>query len=268
MSNESIKTESDAASRAAVVMRGVVREVVNGPTCNGRPLRLLDGIDLMVPRCGMLHVVGPSGAGKSSLIRLMNHLDPPTAGRIEVLGRAIDRWPPRRLRQRVAMVFQEPSLLYLTVRENLRLPFRLSGSEPADIGLQIEKAIRLVGLDTGVLEREAAQLSVGQKQRVTLARALITEPDILLLDEPTAALDPRTAEQLLASLAALQRRRSLAIVMVTHRLAEARQLGGQMLVLIDGRAAALGDVNRLLSRPPDGEVRDFLQGAAGHGATI
>lgn len=241
-------------------MRAVVRELAIGQTSDGRPKRVLEGIDLTVPRGGLFHVVGPTGAGKSSLIRLINRLDEPTSGTLNVLGRPIHQWKPHELRRRVAMVFQEPSLLRRSVRENLRLPFQFSDSVPDDIDLRIEQALRLAHLDNDLLDREAAQLSVGQKQQVTLARALITEPLVLLLDEPTSALDRQTASQFLSSLVDLRRERPLTIVMVTHRLSEARKLGGQMLVLINGRPAALDEVDRLLQNPPSARVRDFLWG--------
>ena len=240
-------------------MEKVARHVLSNDGNDDASARILDDIHLTVPRGGLLHVVGPSGAGKSSLIRLINRLDEATAGRIEVLGRPLETWPPRDLRRCVAMVFQEPSLLGLTIRENLQLPFHLNGPMPHDIDARIEQALNLAALEATLLDRDAAQLSVGQKQRATLARALITEPQILLLDEPTAGLDARAAEQLLQSVADLRRTRAMSIVMVTHRITEARMLGGDMLVLIDGRIAAKDEAERLLAAPPAGAVGELLR---------
>jgi ABC-type methionine transport system ATPase subunit len=238
----------------AVVMRGVARELAQEPAA---PVRLLDGVDLTLERGGLLHVVGPSGSGKSSLIRLINRLDEPTAGRLEVLGRPIDQWPVRLLRRRVGMAFQEPSLLGLTVRENLRLPFDLNRSMPADLAERIDKLLEQTGLSRELLDRDETRLSVGQKQRVALARALIVEPELLLLDEPTASLDPRSAERLLDNISAIRDERTLSLVMVTHRLQEARRLGGSMAVLIDGRIVARGAVDSLIADPPEA-ARLFL----------
>jgi putative ABC transport system ATP-binding protein len=163
------------------------------------------------------------------------------------------------------MVFQEPSLLGMTVRENLRLPFTLRGALPRDLGDRMDKAMKLAGLEGDLIDRDETRLSVGQKQRATLARTLMTEPDILLLDEPTSGLDPRAAEHLMESLGTLNKGRGLTVIMVTHRVEEAKQLGDRMAVLIGGRVAAEGEVSRLLSDPPEGPVREFLRGGNDRG---
>ncbi len=243
----------------AIVMRGVVREVADGSRPDARA-RLLDGVDLRVPVGALLHIVGPSGAGKSTLIRLINRLDEATSGTVEVLGRSVREWPVRELRRRVAMAFQEASLLGMTVRENLRLPFELCATRPADLQQRMLGALELTGLEAAMLDRDALRLSVGQKQRVALARALITEPEVLLLDEPTSGLDPRTAERLLDSVAAMRGRRDLTMVMVTHRLEEARRLGGELAVLIDGRVEARGPLDHLVGQARSEKVREFLSG--------
>jgi D-methionine transport system ATP-binding protein len=248
-----------AESESAVVMRGVVREV-GDESAPGARVRLLDGIDLDVARGRLLHVVGPSGAGKSTLVRLINRLDDATQGSVEVLGRPVADWPVRQLRRQVAMAFQEASLLGLTVRENLRLPFVLSGGTPGDLEPRIAATLALAGLDAAWLDRDASRLSVGQKQRVALARAMIGEPQILLLDEPTSGLDPRTAEQLLDSVESIRERSGLTVIMVTHRLEEARRVGGDLAVLIAGRIEALGEVDAVIEQTENGRVREFLTG--------
>ena len=240
-------------------MRGVVREVVDG-TGTDTPVRLLDGIELELVRGGLLHIVGPSGAGKSTLVRLINRMDEATAGSIDVLGRPIASWRVRELRQRVAMAFQESSLLGMSVRQNLRLRFDLGGDPPADIDDRMTAVLDLVGLEADALDRDASQLSVGQKQRVALGRALIGQPDLLLLDEPTSGLDPRLAERLLDRLSAIRRSKQLTMVMVTHRLEEARRMGGQMAVLIDGRIEAFGTVESVIAQTANEGVRRFLRG--------
>jgi len=240
-------------------MQGVALEIADDSEA-APPVRLLDEIELQVPSGGLLHVLGPSGAGKSSLIRLINRLDEATSGSVEVLGRPVQEWPVRELRRRVAMAFQESSLLGLTVRENLRLPFELGGAKPSDLDRRVEDALGLTGLGPEMLDRDATRLSVGQKQRVALARALIGEPDVLLLDEPTSGLDPRTAERLLDSIAGIRKRRRLSLVMVTHRLEEARRLGGDLVVLIEGRLEAHGAVEAVVASPPNDRVRHFLSG--------
>lgn len=240
-------------------MRGVVREVVDD-TREGTPVRLLDRVDLQVARGGLLHVVGPSGAGKSTLVRLINRMDEATDGSIDVLGRPISSWPVRELRRRVAMAFQESSLLGISVRQNLRLRFDLCGDPPPDLDERIAGVLDLVGLGDEVLDRDASRLSVGQKQRVALGRALIGEPDVLLLDEPTSSLDPRLAEQLLDRLTSIRRTRELTMVMVTHRFEEARRMGGDLAVVIDGRIEAFGTVESVIGQTTNERVRRFLVG--------
>jgi ABC-type methionine transport system ATPase subunit len=240
-------------------MRGVVREVADD-TREGASVRLLDRVDLEVARGGLLHVVGPSGAGKSTLVRLINRMDEATDGSIDVLGRPISSWPVRELRRRVAMAFQESSLLGISVRQNLRLRFDLCGAPPPDLDQRMAGVLDLVGLGEEVLDRDASRLSVGQKQRVALGRALIGEPDVLLLDEPTSSLDPRLAEQLLDRLTSIRRTRELTMVMVTHRFEEARRMGGDLAVMIDGRIEAFGTVESVIGQTTNERVRRFLLG--------
>ncbi len=251
----------------AVAMLGVSRSVQSWDAAGQavESVTLLRDITLSVPAGGVLLIAGPSGSGKSTLIRLINRLDDATAGTVTILGRGVTDWPVRELRRKAAFVFQEPSLGQETVRENLRLPFVLSREMPADIDARIARAMEQAELEPGFLDRGAGQLSVGQKQRVTLARALITEPEILLLDEPTSSLDARTASELLNSLAGIQRDRnargqSLTVILVTHRLTEARRMGGDLAVLIDGQLASLGPVAQMLDEPPAGPAGEFLRG--------
>lgn len=236
----------------AFMLRGVGRSLPDGHV-------LLQGVDLTVARGGILTLAGPSGAGKSTLIRLLNRLDEADTGTLEVLGRPVTAWPVAELRRQVAMVFQEPTLLGLTVRENLTLPFRLQGPLPPDLDARIAEALDAAELSPELLARDADALSVGQKQRVALARSLIGRPGMLLLDEPTAALDPATAERLLAGLARLNREAGLTLVMTSHRFGEVQQLGGRLAVLMDGRLVAEGPVADLLAEPPTPEVAAFLR---------
>ncbi len=240
-------------SAVAVCFRAVRRVLASGTT-------LLDGVDLEVEAGAVLQIVGPSGAGKTTLLRLVNRLDDASSGTVEALGRPVRDWPPQLLRQRVGMMFQEPSLLERSVRDTLALPLELDGGESMQATARLEAATALAGLDTAWLDRDARQLSTGQKQLVCLARTLVHAPDLLLLDEPTAGLDPRTAERLLQRLAALNRDRGTTLLLVTHRLDEAPKLGGRLCVMIGGRIAAIGETERLLANPPAGPVADFLRG--------
>ena len=241
----------------AFSLRGVTRRAGNGT----RPL--LDGIDLDVPRGAILEILGPSGSGKTTLLRLLNRMDESAAGDIAVLGKPITAWPVRELRRRVALVFQESSLLGLTVTENLAMPFRLEGELPADFPARVSQALERVELGEDLLSRDADGLSVGQKQRVCLARALMTGPEVLLLDEPTSGLDPGTGERLLSRLSALSGERGLTLIIATHRFQEVRSTGSRFALLMEGRLAAEGLTASLhqQSLPPEAEA--FLHRSSG-----
>ena len=242
-------------------MRGVAFTATG--EAGARGACILQGIDLEVPRGGLLHIVGPSGAGKSRLLRLINRLDEAACGRIDILGRPIAEWPPRELRRRVSMVFQQSTLMGMSVRENLLLPLRIAGSLPRDLDERQQRAMALAGVDPELGDRVESGLSVGQQHRVTVARSLLTQPEILLLDEPTAGLDPATARTLLDGLATLNAERGLTLVMVTHKLSEAKRLSGTMVVLVKGCILATGAVEQLTAEPPPGPAGEFLVGCDG-----
>ncbi len=248
-------SDQDATASPAVRMQDV-----ETATDDGRPI--LHAVDLTVERAAWLWLVGPSGAGKSSLLRLVNRLDEPAAGRIDVLGRDLRQWPVRALRRRVGMVFQRPVLVPATVRDNLLLPLRF-GREETDAERAAGDALGRVSLPVHWLDRRIDGLSAGERQRVALARTLMTRPEILLLDEPTASVDVPTAHALLDELRRTQRETGVTVLIATHRLSEPRQMGGRTAVVMGGRIVAVGEVHRLREAPPTDEVRRFLEDAHG-----
>jgi putative ABC transport system ATP-binding protein len=179
---------------------------------------------------GMTALVGPSGAGKSTLLRLLNRLVDPDSGTIYYRGRDVRDYEVLALRREVALVPQLPALLPGSVAENVNYGPRLCGRH-----CELDRALVLAGLDSTFAERSAQQLSVGEQQRVMLARALALEPAVLLLDEPTAALDERSRYAVERTLLELHRRVSAAMIVVTHDQGQARRLGDRVLVLDGGR---------------------------------
>lgn len=226
--------------------------------------RTLDGISLTLPPGEIVALVGPSGAGKTSLLRLLNRLDDPSAGSIAFAGAPITSYPVRALRQRVGFVFQQPTMFPGTVADNLRAGLELAAPAARRTAADPELATTLaaVGLDASYLGRDAAVLSGGEQQRVSIARALTTGPEVLLLDEPTSALDPEVAEHLMRTIARLRDEQRLTIVMVTHRLAEARATSTVTVMLERGRVVEVGPTARLFGAPAQARTRAFLLGEA------
>ena len=175
---------------------------------------------------GASAVLGPSGSGKSTLLRLLNRLADPDEGTVRYRGTDVRARDVLALRREVGLVPQLPAPLDGTVEENVRFGPRLAGRE-ADV----PRALELAGLDRDFAGREARRLSVGEQQRVMLARALALEPAVLLLDEPTSALDPDARDAVERALGDLRRRLSLSYVLVTHDHAQAERLADRVLRL-------------------------------------
>ena len=178
-------------------------------------------------------VAGPSGAGKSTLLRLLNRLADPDAGVVRLRGEDVREREVLELRREVCLVPQLPALHEGTVAENVGYGARLAGRDAA-----VERALELAGLPPGFAGREAQRLSVGEQQRVMLARALALEPSVLLLDEPTSALDEAARDAVEATLLDLRERLGLSYVLVTHDLAQAQRLAGEAVVRLAAPAGA------------------------------
>lgn len=221
-------------------------------------IRVLDDVTVEIPEGRVTAVIGPSGAGKSSLLRLLNRLDDPVAGEIEHRGRPITAIPARELRGRVGFVFQTPVVFPGSVRDNLAVAAAIAGVSDAAVEDRITESLRLAELDGGLVTRDAGKLSVGQQQRMNLARALMMRPDVLLMDEPTASLDPETAHKLAQTVAHLSGDGGLTIVAATHRLAEAKVTSDYAIMLDGGRVVEAGPAAALFesSHP---RIRSFLE---------
>jgi ABC-type methionine transport system ATPase subunit len=237
---------------AAFALRNVVQER------GGR--RVLEGVSVELPSGEITALIGPSGAGKTSLLRLLNRLDDPVSGDVELDGRAIASYPVRALRRRVGFVFQSPTMFPGTVADNLRVAATLGAdpNEPPCDDAAIARLLDLVELSPDFATRDANELSGGEKQRVSIARALTTHPRALLLDEPTSALDPEVAERLMATVRHLNGEHELTIVMVTHRLSEARAASTYAVMLEAGRVVETGGTARLFAGATSARTRAYL----------
>ena len=221
-------------------------------------VEILRDISFGIGEGDLFAILGPSGAGKSSLLRLANRLQDPTSGRVKLRGEDIAGLDVIELRRRCAMVFQQPTPLPGTVEDNLLAGPALRGNDLERYRERVGELLEHVRLDAKLRSRPATDLSVGQQHRVALARALMNEPEVLMLDEPTAALDPGTSSAVLEMVADLNRKLGLTVVMVTHDFREARRVARGVAVIIDGRLRATGGAE-VLSNPGDAEVERFLR---------
>lgn len=219
---------------------------------------ILRDLTLGIPRTEITALIGPSGSGKTSFLRLMNRLDDPTSGTIHFDGKPLTDYPVQQLRRRVGFVFQHPAMFSGTVAENLRIAVELGGDEAKAGALPIGQVLEAVELSVSYADRDTSELSGGERQRVSIARALMTRPEVLLLDEPTSALDPELAERLLTTIARLPHDYGVSVVMVTHRLAEARDFSDWTIMLEAGTLVEAGPTPRLFSTPTSERTRAFL----------
>jgi ABC-type methionine transport system ATPase subunit len=238
-------------SSPAFTLRGVRQEKAG--------VLVLDDISLQIPNGQITALIGPSGAGKSALLRLLNRLDDPCAGEIRYRDHPIAEIPVGMLRRRVGFVFQTPVVFPGTVRDNLDVAARITEVQAEEIAGRIVESLHLAELDSALADRDASRLSVGEKQRANIARALMTGPETLLMDEPMASLDPETAEKLGQTVARLSSERGLTVVVATHRLAEARAVSKHAVMLDEGRVVEAGPALELFEKSSHPRIRSFLK---------
>lgn len=214
---------------------------------------------MTIYRGEMLGIMGPSGAGKSTLLRLLNFLEPLTTGKIHFQGWSTNGGspPPLEVRRRVTTVFQEPTLLTASVETNVAFGLRLR--QQKNIGEKVRKALDKVGL-LHLSQAQAASLSGGEKQRVAMARALVVEPEVLLLDEPTANLDPYNVALIESLVSSINKEQGTTVVWVTHNVFQAHRLCQRTALLLDGRLVEVGSTDDIFNRPHDPRTAAFIRG--------
>ncbi|GAA2695610.1 quaternary amine ABC transporter ATP-binding protein [Actinoplanes palleronii] len=220
-------------------------------------------VSFEVARNEVFVVMGLSGSGKSTLVRCLTRLIEPTSGEIEIDGEAVRAMSAKRLRDlrrhRVAMVFQHFGLLpHRSVLDNAAYGLEIQGVSRADRYRKAAEVLELVGL-TGHEQQLPEELSGGMQQRVGLARALATDPEVLLFDEPFSALDPLIRRDMQAEVRRLHAEVGKTMVFITHDLAEALTLGDRIAVLRDGELVQVGTPEELVGAPADGYVEDFVR---------
>lgn len=217
-----------------------------------------------VKRGEVFCVMGLSGSGKSTMVRHLNRLIEPTHGLISVLGkdiRSLSGVELREMRARdIGMVFQHMALLpHRTVRDNVAFPLQVRGESKARRWEISQKCLNLVNLE-GYEDRFPNELSGGMQQRVGLARALASDPEVLLMDEPFSALDPLIRRQLQDQFMELSKNLQKTTVFITHDLDEAIRIGHRIAIMKDGRIVQIGTPEEIVTQPADDYVRDFVEG--------
>ena len=221
---------------------------------DGRPV--IESLDFAVGRGELVSLLGPSGCGKTTLLRLVAGLVMADAGRITLAGRELARVPAHR--RNVSVVFQNYALFpHLDVRDNVAFGLRARRRPAADIGPAVDQALALVRM-TEHARRPVTQLSGGQQQRVAVARALVVDPDLLLLDEPFSALDRKLRETMQIELKSLLRKRGMTAVFVTHDQDEALAVSDRIAVMNAGRIEHFADPATLYARPATAFALEFV----------
>ncbi len=224
---------------------------------NGRAL--LCNVSLQIEEGTITALLGRSGSGKTTLLRMVNGLVVPTTGKVVVDGRATAGWNTIELRRRIGYVIQETGLFpHMTVTRNLGMALELAGTRKTKIAARGEEVLALVGMSLAEYgERYPWQLSGGQRQRVGLARALASDPALLLMDEPFGALDPMTRAEMQTMTRELFARMKKTVLLVTHDLDEALYLAERVVFLVDGEVAADLRADEVLAseHPP---VREYV----------
>lgn len=223
---------------------------------NGRDVLQTDSLDIQ--RGETLAVVGPNGSGKSTLLLALAHLLRPARGEIRFDGKSVNQWNDLEYRRKISFVFQAPLLMDMTVEQNVALGLKFRGVSKEETRRQVGRWIQALGIES-LSKRRASQLSGGEAQRVSLARAFVLEPELLLLDEPFAALDPPTHAKLLEDLSTILKEDHKTAVFVTHNLNEAAKLSHRIAVIVGGMLRQVGTARQIKSHPADETVRAFLQ---------
>lgn len=222
---------------------------------NGRDVLKVDSLEIQ--RGETLAVVGPNGAGKSTLLFALARLVRPARGEIIYEGKSLKQWNELDYRRKISFVFQSPLLMDMTVEQNVALGLKFRGVPKEETRARVGKWMEQLGVNS-LAKRRAGQLSGGEAQRVSLARAFVLEPELLLLDEPFSALDPPTRSKLLDDLSTLLKTDRRTALFVTHNLDEAAKLSHRMAVIVMGVLRQVGTARQIKSRPADETVAAFL----------
>ncbi|MGJ9386117.1 betaine/proline/choline family ABC transporter ATP-binding protein [Salipaludibacillus sp. CF4.18] len=222
--------------------------------------KAVDSVSFEIPEGEIVVLIGPSGSGKSTTMKMINRMIPHTTGTISIDGNDVTKLNAAELRRNIGYVIQQIGLFaHYTIEKNIAIVPQLKGWNAQDIKKRVKELLEMVELDPEIFSnRYPKELSGGQQQRVGVARALASNPRIILMDEPFGALDPITREQLQGELISLQQKLKKTIVFVTHDMDEALKLGDRIAIMKDGNLLQLDTPEKLLQEPTNGFVEEFI----------
>ncbi|MBK9207076.1 MAG: ABC transporter ATP-binding protein [Anaerolineales bacterium] len=223
---------------------------------NGRDALKIASLEIQ--RGETLAIVGPNGAGKSTLLLALARLIKPARGQMIFNGSPISQMNDLEYRRRISFVFQDPLLMDMTVEKNIALGLKFRGTDKEETRIRVDRWSKAMGVES-LLGRRAGQLSGGEAQRVSLARAFVLDPELLLMDEPFSAVDPPTRAQLLNDLSTLLSQEDRTTIFVTHNLKEAAQVGSRVAVIINGELKQVGTPMQIKGNPVDLSLKGFLR---------
>ncbi len=227
-------------------------------TYNGRTVLQVERLKIFAQE--ILAIVGPSGSGKSTLLRQLNFLEQPAAGYVTFESNTLNgSVPPLEVRRKVTTVFQSPVLLNRSVADNVAYGLRVRGENKKVIAQAVAEALARVGLSK-LAHQSARNLSGGEAQRVALARALVLRPTVLLLDEPTANLDPYNVKLIEEIVAEVNRAWGTTVVLVTHNVFQAKRLAYRVALLLEGQLIEIADAATFFNTPADPRTTAFVRG--------
>ena len=220
---------------------------------------VLENINAEVDRSEVFALIGPTGAGKTTLLRLIDLLETPTSGKLYFDGVDVTEYGKVRLeaRRRMAFVLQKPVVFNASIYDNIAYGLRWRGKKKSDIKEKVNNILEIVGLSTDK-SRNARTLSGGEVQRVAIARAIAIEPEVLLLDEPTANLDPISISEIEELISRVMLEYDTTIIMATHDMAQGQRLAKRIGVLIDGKILQTGEPREVFNSPQNREIAEFV----------
>lgn len=220
---------------------------------------VLKGVNLKIERSEVFAIIGPTGAGKTTLLRLIDLLETPTSGRIHFDGADVTGSGSLRfeVRRRMAFVLQKPAVFNMSVYDNIAYGLRWRGKKRAEVKKRVNDVLELVNMVT-YKHRNAKTLSGGEAQRVAIARAIAIEPEVLLLDEPIANLDPLSAQKIEELIQNIFRQYKTTIIMSTHDLPQGRRLAHRIGVMMNGEIVQMGKAEEIFDRPFSRQVAEFV----------